>query len=102
MSSQRSELDDIMDEISESFKDKSEALLAQMSEWGHIIFELRNKKILPTTSPEEIAQLVISEELAWAAVYASSALYASQVEKQAWSTLEKLLRLLRNVLLMSV
>ena len=89
----------VIEEISKEFKGKKvKDLKEQIKYWGEIIIKLRIVK-LEEEDEEEIKRIERTEEYAWAAIASLKAEYSKLIEKKTWDVTEKILKLLRKVIL---
>lgn len=88
---------EITKEISKEFKEYAEKAKFDLEYWSKKMIELRIAKL--KGDAKEIENAKKSEEYAWAAVASLKAKYSKILEDSAWKILEKVLQILRRVLL---
>jgi len=93
------ELQEIKDKVALLFKEKAKEASEKIQLWAERILELKR---LQTFQKDLVVleKAKKSEQYAWDAIYVLYAQYSKQVEKEAWGVAEKLLKLVRDILLM--
>jgi len=88
---------EVASEIADEFKDKAEEAKQDLKYWGEKIVQLRIAML--TGSAAEIEELKKSEEYAWNAIISLKTKYSYIIEEKSWLVAEKLLKVLKRVIL---
>lgn len=90
-------LDEVTKEISDLFKERAQKAKEDLSYWAQKLFELRAIQLAGTE--EQIEEAKKSEKYAMNALQSLYAIEVNVINEQAWNFIEKLLIVLKRVIL---